>query len=630
MPTVEQHFRSLLQAGQFSWLPSDLSTAATPHALEAQLSAVCTLHAPGMLSERRQLSDLVLYLDSSYQAEYERAGEIDEREFLTTDFGALASPRTMLGGAAAPAPGAGAAAGATPAGTPSSHAGGFAVPSPAMASGAAQGLMAKPPLAPSAGLRRPLALGLQSPLPIMHLGPPAPATPITQAMGSVSWLRGVTKDCGADPSAALQQLLASAGKDAGAVLVARVHASADAVFGAPGGEGGEQGKLAGGAGPAGWAVPSLHAHVARERREEALKLYWLVLEAMLVAEQARAGPAGAGALATRWSFHSCLLALSFEMVAASYRMGALCFPAIPEKLGLRPFDLTKIIPAFVRALPSMPRELKRHLFTVEEKVVESLGWQASSSLYTALVAAVGRRGASKDQQKQQQGEEKVAAEQQQQQDADSKAAVPMDTSRHEEAAVVPQQAQEAPAGEDQQQQQPPAPGGPQQSEPQAAADKAAVPMEADSGSASPPGSQPGPSASWSPSTTADGATGTRASSVEQPSSKRQRGGDGEPVARGGEGRGEERVPGEGPLPQALGQPPEAGGVAPAGSDPAARAVVCDFCRKVLKLAAFRLVAIRCAAGLWLPWALAWDGNGSSSAISSSIIPCLRCFSRRCT
>lgn len=62
-----------------------------------------------------------------------------------------------------------------------------------------------------------------------------------------------------------------------------------------------------------------------------------------------------GALLTRWPFHQCLLACSFEVVAASYRMGLLSFPAIPAKLGLKPFDLSKMIGPFVKAEPSLPR-----------------------------------------------------------------------------------------------------------------------------------------------------------------------------------------------------------------------------------------------------------------------------------
>lgn len=120
---------------------------------------------------------------------------------------------------------------------------------------------------------------------------------------------------------------------------------------------------------------------------QGIKLYWHVLDAMLRAEEANAGAAGVNSLITRWSFHQCLLACSFEMVAASYRMGSLSFPSIPERLKLKPFDLVKMIGPFVHAEPSLPRDLKHHLFTIEEKILESVAWQPGSSIYPTLIAA---------------------------------------------------------------------------------------------------------------------------------------------------------------------------------------------------------------------------------------------------
>eukprot|EP00775_Hariotina_reticulata_P005791 gene5791-6031_t len=76
---------------------------------------------------------------------------------------------------------------------------------------------------------------------------------------------------------------------------------------------------------------------------------------MLRAEEGRAGLAAAGQLLLRWPFHLCLLACTFELVGASYRMGLLSFPAIPSRLGLKPFDLSKMIGPFVKAEPSLPR-----------------------------------------------------------------------------------------------------------------------------------------------------------------------------------------------------------------------------------------------------------------------------------
>ena len=111
---------------------------------------------------------------------------------------------------------------------------------------------------------RKLALGLQSPLPIMHLGPPGPATPVTQTMGSVSWLRTLTKDLPTGSPEQLCRILDAAGPDARQALCQKVEQAGLTVFGQP------KGSAAGGAGGGGLAGNNyeLQDAVARERREE--------------------------------------------------------------------------------------------------------------------------------------------------------------------------------------------------------------------------------------------------------------------------------------------------------------------------------------------------------------------------
>lgn len=53
---------------------------------------------------------------------------------------------------------------------------------------------------------------------------------------------------------------------------------------------------------------------------QGLKLYYRVLESMLKAEEARTGRNNFTLLLRNNIFHKCLLACSFEMVAASYRI----------------------------------------------------------------------------------------------------------------------------------------------------------------------------------------------------------------------------------------------------------------------------------------------------------------------
>lgn len=152
---------------------------------------------------------------------------------------------------------------------------------------------------------------MHSPLPIMALGGPSGlCTPISETMSSVVWLKSVTAGVPAEPSAALQQHFAACGGDIGAVIVKRLNDMAHAVMPDPSSK----------PGPMQLLTP---AHTGVERREEAVKLYYRVLESMLRMEQAASGARDFSALLRSSTFHACLLACSFEMVVAAYRMATL-------------------------------------------------------------------------------------------------------------------------------------------------------------------------------------------------------------------------------------------------------------------------------------------------------------------
>ena len=53
---------------------------------------------------------------------------------------------------------------------------------------------------------------------------------------------------------------------------------------------------------------------------QGLRLYWLVLEVLVLEQVARGGAGSIGPLLRSATFHRSLLALSFEMVIASYSM----------------------------------------------------------------------------------------------------------------------------------------------------------------------------------------------------------------------------------------------------------------------------------------------------------------------
>lgn len=126
---------------------------------------------------------------------------------------------------------------------------------------------------------------------------------------------------------------------------------------------------------------------AEQRRMEALKLYYRVLEAMCRAECRTLQGSNLTPLLNNERFHRCMLACSAELVLATHKTVTMLFPAVLERTGITAFDLSKVIESFVRHEETLPRELKQHLNSLEERLLESMAWEKGSSLYNSLIIA---------------------------------------------------------------------------------------------------------------------------------------------------------------------------------------------------------------------------------------------------
>merc|ERR1719178_566357 len=72
-------------------------------------------------------------------------------------------------------------------------------------------------------------------------------------------------------------------------------------------------------------------------------------------------------------------------------MTALSFPTVLNRLGISAFDLCKVIEPLVKAEVNLnlPKEVKRHLYAIEETSLESLSWERGSPFYKDMVACRG-------------------------------------------------------------------------------------------------------------------------------------------------------------------------------------------------------------------------------------------------
>ncbi|KAM1469210.1 hypothetical protein ACFX14_039903 [Malus domestica] len=206
------------------------------------------------------------------------------------------------------------------------------------------------------------------------------ATPVSTAMTTAKWLRTFISPLPSQPSAELEGFLASCDRDVTTDVIRRAQIILEAIF--PSSALGERcvsGSLQG---------ANLMDNIwSEQRRLEALKLYYRVLEAMCRAEAQVLHATNLTSLLTNERFHRCMLACSGELVLATHKTVTMLFPAVLVRTGITAFDLSKVIESFIRHEESLPRELRRHLNSLEERLLESMVWEKGSSMYNSLTVA---------------------------------------------------------------------------------------------------------------------------------------------------------------------------------------------------------------------------------------------------
>ncbi|TYI83628.1 hypothetical protein E1A91_D05G306600v1 [Gossypium mustelinum] len=204
------------------------------------------------------------------------------------------------------------------------------------------------------------------------------STPVSTAMTTAKWLRSFICPLPSRPSAEFQHFLSSCDKDVTNDVIRRAHIILEAIFPCS-----HDCSLTGSL----RSANLMDNTWMEQRRLEALKLYYRVLEAMCTAEAQILRAPNLTSLLTNERFHRCMLACSAELVLATHKTATMLFPTVLGRTGITAFDLSKVIESFIRHEKSLPRELKRHLNSLEERLLESMVWDKGSSLYNTLIVA---------------------------------------------------------------------------------------------------------------------------------------------------------------------------------------------------------------------------------------------------
>uniref|UniRef100_A0AAX7UD79 Retinoblastoma-associated protein n=1 Tax=Astatotilapia calliptera TaxID=8154 RepID=A0AAX7UD79_ASTCA len=211
-----------------------------------------------------------------------------------------------------------------------------------------------------------------------------PQTPIRAAMTSIQLLRGDLTSSGDQPSANLVTYFKHCTVDPTQDVQKRLETLGQ-VFSQRFGQ----------------AVGPRCVVYGRQRFTLGVRLYYRVMEEMLKSEEKRLSVQNFSKLLNDSTFHTSLLACALEVVMATYggifthllrvtnsnvvlSETDVCFPWILNVFNLTAFDFYKVIESFIKADPTLSKEIVKHLETCENLIMERLAWRTGSPLFELL------------------------------------------------------------------------------------------------------------------------------------------------------------------------------------------------------------------------------------------------------
>ncbi|XP_040281393.1 retinoblastoma-associated protein isoform X2 [Bufo bufo] len=144
------------------------------------------------------------------------------------------------------------------------------------------------------------------------------------------------------------------------------------------------------------------AEIGYQRYKLGVRLHYRIMESMLKSEQERLSVQNFSRLLNNDTFHTCLLACAVEVVVATYRRNlfqslsnsesAISFPWILSVFQQKAFDFFKVIESFIKAEPSLTKDMIKHLEHCEHMIMECLAWQSNSPLFDLIRQTRDREG----------------------------------------------------------------------------------------------------------------------------------------------------------------------------------------------------------------------------------------------
>lgn len=125
-----------------------------------------------------------------------------------------------------------------------------------------------------------------------------------------------------------------------------------------------------------------------KRQETCRKLYYLVLERLVVAEEQRTGKTHFASLLNNDAFHKSLFACCVVITAVALRANDMQYPVPLGLIGVSEFSFLKVIENLVRHCTmgglSLHPSILKHLKRIEINILECRGWRESSTVVELL------------------------------------------------------------------------------------------------------------------------------------------------------------------------------------------------------------------------------------------------------
>lgn len=137
--------------------------------------------------------------------------------------------------------------------------------------------------------------------------------------------------------------------------------------------------------------------VAENRFLLGVKMYFKILETILMNESEHLLPHVLSTLLNKESFHKALLACALEVVLTTYgqtwaqptdsansQETIFSFPWILDVFSLQVYEFYKVIESFIKAEPKLATDIVKHLQNIEIRILESLAWKENSMLFDVI------------------------------------------------------------------------------------------------------------------------------------------------------------------------------------------------------------------------------------------------------